>query len=46
MERVREIAIAADFDLPENCSRHSFISYDVALNENKAATAHRADNSV
>lgn len=32
--------------LPENCFRHSFVTYDIALREDKPSTATRAGNSV
>lgn len=45
MERVRHIADRAGFKLPENSFRHSFITYAVALNGNKAQVATWAGNS-
>jgi hypothetical protein len=46
MERVRAIAIAAGFELPENCFRHSFISYRIAVTGDKPKVATEAGNSV
>lgn len=46
MEKVRLIARGAKFDLPENCLRHSFISYRVAVTQNKAQVALEAGNSI
>lgn len=46
MEKVRALAIAAGFALPENCFRHSAISYKIAVTGDKAATATWAGNSV
>jgi hypothetical protein len=46
MEKVRAIAIAAGFQLPINCFRHSYISYHVALHGNKLLTSNEAGNSV
>ena len=46
MEKVRGLAIAADFNLPENCFRHSAISYRIAVTGDKQATATWAGNSV
>lgn len=45
MEKVRALAIEAGHKLPENCFRHSYITMDIAVHENKAATANRAGNS-
>ena len=44
--RVRDIAIHAGFELPNNCFRHSWISYRIALTGDKASTANEAGNSV
>ena len=46
MENVRALAIAAGFHLPENCFRHSAISYRIAMTGDKAETATWAGNSV
>jgi hypothetical protein len=46
MERVRSLAIGAGFALPENCFRHSFISYRIAVTANKPQVATEAGNSV
>lgn len=46
MEKVRSIALAAGFDLPENCFRHSFISYRIAVTGDKPKVASEAGNSV
>lgn len=46
MERVRAIAIEAGFELPENCFRHSFISYRIAVTGDKPKVATEAGNSV
>lgn len=46
MERVREIGITAGFNLPENCFRHSWITYRIALTGNKHETSTEAGNSV
>jgi hypothetical protein len=46
MERVRALSIAAGFPLPENCFRHSFISYRIAATANKPQVATEAGNSV
>lgn len=46
MEKVRALLIEAKFDLPDNCFRHSFITYRVAVLQNKAQTAVEAGNSV
>lgn len=45
IDRIREIGKAADFELPENCFRHSFISHRVAQTGNVAETALEAGNS-
>ncbi len=47
MEKVRLVARAANFELPENCFRHSFISYRItATDGNKPQVATEAGNSV
>jgi hypothetical protein len=46
MERVRDIAQTAGFELPENCFRHSWITFRIALTGNKPDTATEAGNSV
>ncbi len=46
MEKVRLIARKAEINLPENCFRHSWITYRIALTGDKAATATEAGNSV
>lgn len=45
LDRVREAARVDEYDLPENCFRHSFISHRVAMTGNVAATALEAGNS-
>lgn len=45
MDRVRELARHAKFELPDNCFRHSFISHRVAQTGNVAETALEAGNS-
>lgn len=45
MEKVRLLARAAKFRLPENCFRHSFITYRIDLIHNKAQVALEAGNS-
>jgi integrase len=45
MDRIRDIGRAAEFTLPDNCFRHSFISHRVAETGNVAATALEAGNS-
>lgn len=44
--RIRDIAATAGHTLPENCFRHSWISYRIALTGDKASTATEAGNSV
>jgi|GEM_PF-5805016 len=44
--KVRLIAREAKINLPENCFRHSWITYRIALTGDKAATATEAGNSV
>ncbi|WP_157772462.1 hypothetical protein [Lacunisphaera limnophila] len=39
MERVRDIAITLGLDLPDNCFRHSYITYQVSLTGSKAQVA-------
>ena len=46
MERVRLEGRAAGFELPENCFRHSFISYRIAVTGDKSKVATEAGNSV
>lgn len=46
MERVRQLCIAEGFELPENCFRHSYITYTIAVYENKELAASRAGNRV
>ena len=47
MEKVRLLLRAADFKIPENCFRHSFISYRIAaMDGNKPQVATEAGNSV
>jgi hypothetical protein len=47
MEAVRKLAADAGFKLPENCFRHSFISYRIAVTDgNKPQVATEAGNSV
>lgn len=47
LARVRDICQTADrFVLPENCFRHSWITYRIALTGDKASTATEAGNSV
>lgn len=45
MERVRELCRAEEIDLPENCFRHSFISYEIAVSGDKSKTSTIAGNS-
>ena len=44
--KIRRIAKDAKFNLPENCFRHSWITYRIALTGDKASTATEAGNSV
>ena len=46
VEKIRAIAIKAGFELPENCFRHSWITYKIAQTGNKPETATEAGNSV
>jgi hypothetical protein len=46
MERVRALCKAEGIDLPENCFRHSYITYTIAVFENKELAASRAGTSV
>ncbi len=46
MERVREIGINAGLKLPDNCFRHSYISYQVIRTGNKHQVAAGAGTSV
>jgi integrase len=45
IDRIRDIARTASFTLGDNCFRHSYISYRVALTGNVAETALEAGNS-
>jgi hypothetical protein len=45
IDRIRDIGRAAEFKLPENCFRHSFISHRVAQTGNVAETSLEAGNS-
>ena len=46
LERVREICIQNGFELPDNCLRHSFITYEIAMTGDKQKTATISGNSV
>jgi hypothetical protein len=46
IEKVRAIATEAKYDLPENCFRHSWITYRIALSGDKHSTSTEAGNSV
>ena len=46
MEKARKKAKDAGFKLPENCFRHSWITYEIAITGDKPATATEAGNSV
>lgn len=46
MEKVRAVLIEAGFQLPDNCFRHSAISYKIGVTSDKPATATWAGNSV
>jgi len=46
IDRIRDIARTAGLDLPDNCFRHSFITYRVAATGNIPATSMEAGNSV
>lgn len=46
LEKIRALAIGAGFHLPENCFRHSWITYRIALTGNKHETSTEAGNSV
>jgi hypothetical protein len=46
MEQVRKIGLTAKLKLPENCFRHSYISYQVVLTGNKHQVSTWAGNSV
>lgn len=46
LEYARRVVIEKKIPLPENCFRHSWISYRIALTGDKAATATEAGNSV
>lgn len=45
IDRIRDIAGKAKYDLPENCFRHSFISHRVAMTGNIPETSFIAGNS-
>ena len=45
MEKLRVLLLEAKFELPENCFRHSFITYRVAETQNIPQTAIEAGNS-
>ena len=45
IDRIRDIGRTANFELPDNCFRHSFISHRVAQTGNVAETALEAGNS-
>ena len=45
LERVRNIGKDAGLDLPENCFRHSYISYQITVTGSKARVAVWAGNS-
>jgi integrase len=45
LERVRLLARDAGFKLPNNCLRHSFITYRIDVTKNKAQVALEAGNS-
>ena len=45
MERIRRDLLNDGFNLPTNCFRHSFITYRVAVTNNKQTTATEAGNS-
>jgi integrase len=45
VDRARKAGIAAGLNLPENCTRHSYISYAVAKTKNIPAVALDAGNS-
>ena len=45
IDRIRDICITAGIELPNNCFRHSFISYRVALTGNVEETSLEAGNS-
>jgi hypothetical protein len=44
--RIRPLLREAGFVLPDNCFRHSYISYRIAETGDKARTATEAGNSV
>lgn len=46
LEYARRVVVEKKIPLPENCFRHSWISYRIALTGDKAATATEAGNSV
>jgi hypothetical protein len=46
LEKLRTLARKAGFALPENCLRHSFITYRIGLLGDKARVATEAGNSV
>ena len=45
IDRIRDIARVAGFELPENCFRHSYISHRVAQTGNVAETSLESGNS-
>lgn len=45
IDRIRDIGRTANFELPDNCFRHSYISHRVAQTGNVAETALEAGNS-
>ncbi len=45
VDRLREIGRTAGFGLPENCFRHSWITYRCAVTQNVPQTAEEAGNS-
>ncbi len=45
IDRIRDIGREAGFELPENCFRHSFITYRATLTQNVPQTAEESGNS-
>lgn len=45
IDRIRDIAQGADFELPDNCFRHSFITYRCAVTQDIPQTAEESGNS-